>query len=339
MNISVDGGALCSPFPNRFGTYSFSKSIITALGLYDIKNQYDIYTFCDSKLQLFEHSNIHIKKLMSSVAWNSLHISIEELRKKHSTYLALNQAIPWYVSSPVLSFSHGLSFMYFPQFYQDSYWSLKKQLKSMIDRSAHCIVSSIQIKHQMQSLFPQANNISVLPFGIPFDILNFSVCKPIQKEKYFLYVGMNHPIKNIPFLIRAFTAFRTKKKDYSSYKLLLVGDHKQYEDRHQHILSLGFHSRKKLISLYQKAVAYVSASYYESFNLPVLEALACGCNVIALSSALIPELYTFCYHVDDIREFVEQMEACSTLQKDIDVEKLSRQFSWERYVRKLISLY
>ena len=37
------------------------------------------------------------------------------------------------------------------------------------------------------------------------------------------------------------------------------------------------------------ATALLTASHYESFNFPVLEALSQGCPVIGLKSAIIPE--------------------------------------------------
>ncbi len=79
-------------------------------------------------------------------------------------------------------------------------------------------------------------------------------------NKFFLVVGMDHPIKNRQML------------PTGKYKFIFASDV----------------PRIKLRSLYRQALALVTVSVYESFNLPVLEALSQGCPVIGLKSAIIP---------------------------------------------------
>ena len=49
-------------------------------------------------------------------------------------------------------------------------------------------------------------------------------------------------------------------------------------------------SEKELISFYQNAVCLVLPSFYEGFGIPVIEAFACGCPVIASNSSSLPEI-------------------------------------------------
>jgi len=84
----------------------------------------------------------------------------------------------------------------------------------------------------------------------------------------------------------------------------------------------------------------VTASFYESFNLPVLEALSQGCQPIGLSSAIIPELSPYVYVAYDKNTFVENMRRVAEGErKNIEYGKLNKEFSWKSYVEKLQQLY
>lgn len=101
LKISVDGGGLGGKLGERFGNYVFSKNLIEALLKYDKRNQYYIYT---------------LDRLKPRLAWSKIRLSIEELKEKKDVFLALNQAIPLFVSGKVISFCHGLSYYCYPNF-------------------------------------------------------------------------------------------------------------------------------------------------------------------------------------------------------------------------------
>jgi len=324
MKISVDGGGLGAKKGERFGNYVFSENLIRALSLYDKKNEYFVYTFTNLKPRL---------------AWLKGRVSLEELINKKDVFLALNQAIPLLVSEKVISFCHGLSYYFYPEYYsKKDYSRLMNQLKEMIKRSNYIVVSSEKVKKELEELtiinYSVGKKVVAIPFGIPFDMLNKRLLRhyvPRNDSKpYFLYVGMDHSIKNIEFIRKTFRKFR-ELGEFKSYRLILVTKNC---------------ARKKLCHLYRNATALLTASYYESFNLPVLEALSQGCPVIGLKSAIIPELAKYVNVASDDKEFVKLMEMIPK-KPNIQLiklpagrqDRLDKEFNWRNYVNELVRLY
>jgi glycosyltransferase involved in cell wall biosynthesis len=314
MKISVDGGALNSKNNRRFGTSVFSENLVAALKRYDKKNQYFVYTFDNLKPKLF---------------WLKGRVSLEELKQKKDIFLALNQAIPFYTSGKIITFCHGLSYYFHPELYpKRDVVRLKKQLEEMVKRSDKIIVSSKKVRDELISIYRRIEGkIIILPFGIPFDMKKD---KEKKRKKFFLYVGMDHPIKNINFIKETFKKFK-ESKEFKGCKLILVTKNC---------------SRKKLCWLYRNATALLTASHYESFNFPVLEALSQGCPVVGLKSAIIPELETYVNLANNVEEFVEKMKKITKKPcvQSINLPagrqgQLYKKFNWKNYVKDLVKLY
>lgn len=322
MKISVDGGALNSKNNRRFGTSVFSENLVAALKRYDKKNQYFVYTFDNLKPKLF---------------WLKGRISLEELKQKKDIFLALNQAIPLYTSGKIITFCHGLSYYFHPQLYpKRDVVRLKKQLDEMLKRSDKIIVSSEKVKQELALIDQYIEaKIIVLLFGIPSDMES---AKIKIKNKYFLFVANNQKIKNIDFILQSFNRLKQDIK-YKSFKLFLVGDWKEYENKDKGIISIGNVTRQKLKKLYQKATALLTSSYYESFNFPVLEALSQNCPVIGLTSAIIPEFETYVNLANNVEEFVEKMKKITKKPNVQSINQLYKKFNWKNYVKNLVKLY
>ena len=188
----------------------------------------------------------------------------------------------------------------------------------------------------MEKLFPKYHEIKVLNYGVPVDMVNY---QPVKKKKYFLFVGMNHKIKNIEFLIKVFKLFRKNKKNLD-YKFFLVGNLQKFEDDKNGIYTFPKVSRSEVKKLYSEASAYLTASFYESFNFPVLEALSQNCPVIGLNGSIIPEFNDYVYIAFDSTDFLNHMLTI-TQNKGFKSQReaILRQFSWKKYVDKLKELY
>lgn len=108
-------------------------------------------------------------------------------------------------------------------------------------------------------------------------------------KKYYLYVGNAKQHKNVQVLTDAFT-----QAHLTDTELLLVSPGKEAQQLSlpQSVRILENVTDSDLPALYTSAQAFVTASLYEGFCLPVLEALACECPVIAANTSAIKELQT-----------------------------------------------
>lgn len=118
-------------------------------------------------------------------------------------------------------------------------------------------------------------------------------------NKLILYVGLDKPTKNIPELIKAFYKL---KKLIPNVKLIKIGGYEWKSERikilklikdlnlEKDVLFFENINKENLVLFYNTADIFVFPSLYEGFGLPVLEAMACGCSVIASNKASIPEV-------------------------------------------------
>jgi len=331
MNISVDAGALCTR--SIFGNFVFSANLIKAIAQYDRTNSYTLYTFEDLPLDL--PPSMHTSYLRPKTGWMKFSVSLQELLHKKDIYLALNQALPSFTRSRIISFSHGLSFIYHSDLYTDSYAKMRRQVERMIDHCERIIVSSVKVEDEFLSMFPALKGrVVTMPYGVPYDFLEYEEKK---REKYFMFCGMGHPIKRVSALLKVFDQY-TRHGEFADYKLYLVGPFTHVAS--DKIIVFDKIGRGKLRELYRRATGYISMSLYESFNLPVLEALSQECPVIGTPGAIIPEMEDLVSIVQDEEALLAQMVRTARGEANYESANVIRsRFKWQNYVEHLVSLY
>ncbi|MFA6038980.1 MAG: glycosyltransferase family 1 protein [Candidatus Peribacteraceae bacterium] len=106
------------------------------------------------------------------------------------------------------------------------------------------------------------------------------------RKPFFLYVGNAKEHKNVPLLLDAFARLSPTP---SSLVLVLAGPEAGRIRVREGVMVLPGVPDEHLPALYSAADAFVTATRYEGFGLPVAEAAACGCPVIAANAGAIPE--------------------------------------------------
>lgn len=119
------------------------------------------------------------------------------------------------------------------------------------------------------------------------------VSAPTGERPYLLAVSSPAAHKNFARMIEAFEWLRDLDVDLhivGSAGRSFVDQRMQDSGQGGRVQWLGRIDDDRLIEEYRGAAAFVFPSLYEGFGIPPLEAQACGCPVIAASSASIPEV-------------------------------------------------
>lgn len=140
------------------------------------------------------------------------------------------------------------------------------------------------IESKVHTVYP---GIDSTPLSSPQDSLSALREKYQLSHPFFLYVGNCKEHKNVPLLIDAFLAMGV-----STHMLILVCSGKECSalPYHPRIRRLEDVSAEELKALYSSAVALVTATKLEGFGLPILEAMAHDCPVIATDVPSVREI-------------------------------------------------
>ncbi len=107
---------------------------------------------------------------------------------------------------------------------------------------------------------------------------------------YLLFVGTLEPRKGLPALLAAFKSLRARRPDLGLVVAGPAGWGGAPDLDRQGVVPLGSVSEAVLDALYRRAALLAYLSSYEGFGLPVLEAMARGCPVVASDAGSIPEV-------------------------------------------------
>lgn len=198
---------------------------------------------------------------------------------------------------------HDLSLQHYPMYHpRERVWFSSFFFNRRINEASHIIVPSNFIKNEVcRQLQLPSRQVTVVPEA-PAPVFHPRDRESVRTvlrhreipEPYLLFAGTLEPRKNLDIIIEALhsCAFPVH--------LVLVGwqgwGEKTWMQKIQayglaeRVHITGYINDEDLACLYTGAAALVYPSFYEGFGLPLLEAMACGCPVLASNAASLPEV-------------------------------------------------
>ncbi len=171
-------------------------------------------------------------------------------------------------------------------------------------------------------------------------------------EPFILHISTGRPKKNI---INILKAFHILKYNYGIDDINLVIGGKLFDKdkyvSHSKKLNIvdsvkfvGYIPEEDLQVFYREAVLFVFPSYHESFGMPILEALACGCPVVTSNLYSMPEIggdAAIYVNPDDPYDLAEKMYSICTdniLREELSkrAKKRAKLFTWPKAADKHI---
>ena len=177
-------------------------------------------------------------------------------------------------------------------------------------------------------------------------------------NKKVLIVSDVSPHKNHFRLLKAFEIVHRKHPDA---ELTIVGNIRErlrsqfnsaladVRSRNQgiNILLCGYLTDEEIVSLYRTAAVFVYPSLYEGFGLPVLEAMAQGCPVIASNVSSLPEVVGSAavlidpLNTTELAQAMIKVLADDELKREMSIKGINQAklFSWDTTAKEYIEVF
>jgi len=240
------------------------------------------------------------------------------------------------------------------------YYRMKYRLHYSVYKRADTILciseATASSFHQLLNV-PSSKLLSIpLAPVLPADKPDQIIAKHIRKP-YLLYVGGTDSRKRVCDIVYAYNIARGRGTDLA---LVLAGNEFESIDQmtdpvgKASILASPYRSDIKLVGLvtnaeklglYQHAYAFVFASSYEGFGLPIVEAMSADCPVIAYNNSSIPESAGDAALLVETGDYVGIARSVISLkhpelrQRLIDAGmEQSQNFNWHDYITDFMQL-
>lgn len=171
-------------------------------------------------------------------------------------------------------------------------------------------------------------------------------------EKFLLHVGNREFYKNFYFFVRVFAKLAQSDPELH---LVCAGGGKFKPNEIEFFEILGIKDKvifagsddASIATSYKKALALITPTYYEGFNIPIVEAFTAQCPVIAANSGPSPEVgsdaaeYFDPKDLESMKSTIEKVVYNDQLRQSLIKKGLERakDFSWEKTAQQTQSLY
>ncbi len=369
MNIGLDIRTLGK---KRTGDEVYMTELIK--GYRERKSDFQFFLFTDTETwrdvpvlkDLPDNMRVFVLRPKSKLLWTMY--ALPKACHKYSIDLLHVMYITPLINLPgktkLITTIHDVSWKFVPEYIK---WSDKAALNTLIPlairKSDHVLTVSKHAKHSIQNIFGVSSTkvtaiynggyISSMP-----QVLHLGPqVTNILNHDYIVYLGSLQPRKNIPTLIRAFHAYKTRHAE-SPLKLVIAGGKgHNYDTRideliqeyqlQDEVFMPGFVSDNEKYALMRNAQAFVFVSLYEGFGIPPIEAMSFGTPCIVSDSSCLPEvtgdagLAVSPYDVQGLSSAIELVVHNLAKAKELSEKgkERAKKFQWSTMVDETLTLY
>jgi glycosyltransferase involved in cell wall biosynthesis len=263
---------------------------------------------------------------------------------------------------PVVVTIHDLIPFLFPIYFWPKQKMVQAGYRAAAKRAAHLIADSQCTSTDSQKILGVApDRISTVNLAADRNIFHPCVTaeeesrlqKKLGIEKPFIVVASasNWRTKNLDSALQSLEIAR--RESTVTFQVVMYGPTNSAEictgnlacklDLH----NLGFVDVKDLAALFRNAHAFLMPSLYEGFGLPLVEAMSCGCPVIASNRGSLPEIASAgaqCFDPFNVKGMAKAVSALlrspeELQQKRSDALRRAADFCWDKAALETISVY
>lgn len=324
------------------------------LKIYRACDRFQFYTadtqvtpnFASSNVTRIPYSNIYqnnFKNNLLRLIWHQFNLPIQVLKNKQKLfYSPVFEGMLLPVCPQIITI-HDVLPIRFPEVYPRIKYYFQYILPRLIRASTAIVTTSEYTKQEILDVYCCHNTpIHVVYQGYRQEIFHAKPQPQItpfipqhQLQNFILCVGETRPYKNLRRLIEAFA-----RANLPDTELAIVGNINKCDRNlinyprelgcQQRVKFLGFVPDDELADLYRHATAFAFPSLYEGFGIPPLEAMACGCPVIASTATAIPEVCGDAAYPIDPRDTDDIANALTRVVTDAALRQQLRQRGLER---------
>jgi glycosyltransferase involved in cell wall biosynthesis len=260
---------------------------------------------------------------------------------------------------------HDLNFLLYPEFLTiESRRYYNGQIDWAVRQADHIVADSHHTRLDLiERLAVDPGRVSTVHLAAspifeeiwPPDAIQKTLDEYGLEPGFILFVGTMSPRKNVEIILEA---YRLLLKDKATEALLVLAGAKgwlsdqlfasiaqsEYREQILHIPDL---TDAQMAHFYASAGVLVLPSFYEGFGLPALEAMHCGCPVIASNRSSLPEVVGSAGIQLEPQDVTGWSEAIRLLLNDVEERKhyvskgyeQARRFSWRKTAEATLRVY
>lgn len=340
------------------GIHQYTKQLINALAAFGSEHEYVIFRRGEGVKLRAGFEQKHVKSLVNSSAWRNLVSHPIQLRKyRFDAVFEPAHFGPFFLASGIkrITMVHDITPIIMPENHIfKSVMAQKLMLPHVLKRADLVLTNSKHTAQDVAAAFPNVQSrIKAIHFGYDSGFkkhIDPEIHERLDcSEPFFLSVGTIEPRKNLLTLLAAFEKYKTNG---GKHGLIIAGKNgwksKPFFDAlncHRYksqIRYCGFVMQAELRHLYSTATALIYPSVYEGFGIPIIEAMACGCPVLASDVSSLPEVggaaaeYFQPTNTDQLTALMHKLELHTHIRNEMIVRGLEhiKMFSWKAYVQQ-----